>query len=222
MKSIIKCLIIGVVLLCPLLTYAQTNEERSNKSITYGIKTGVGLSSVLVKGREFYEGKKIGLVLGGFVRYRISESMVLQPELLFVRKGEEAEWVLYGGDIGSNGVASSYIVTRDHKLSYITIPINIYAKVSDKFNVLFGVEPSFLYSEKNITVVNGEEFEDLFNLYGGVRKMDVGLNLGLNYEMSKTLSLDLKLNQGIIKLNKEGGSNVYNSSVQLTMGYALN
>ncbi len=221
MKSIIKYLILGTGLLSPLFTYAQTNEEISIKKITYGIKTGASLSSVLAKGQEFFEGKKIGFVLGGFVRYRINESTILQSELLFVRKGNETERTYFGGEIGSDGSSVSYIVSSDHKLSYLSVPINIYTDLSKKLKIFYGVEPSFLCSEKYIMTID-EEKVNTNNLEGRVKKVDLGLNLGLNYVMSNTLNLDLKFNQGIIKLNKEGPKNFYNSSVQLTLGYALN
>lgn len=202
------------------ISYGQLNEESPKKKIVYGVKSGMGYSSLLSENRTFFKGNRIGVVLGGFMRLQIGESSVLQPEVLFIQKGGSRDitsTLTFSDQIGPNGMSHGYYkVIKDQKLSYISTPINIHTNLSEKFSVLYGIEPSFLYSEAYRLRIDDEP--TTYKSYGDINSIDLGVNLGFSYLMSN-FSLDLKLNQGVVKVGNNELDKTFNSSIQFTLGY---
>jgi outer membrane protein with beta-barrel domain len=92
-----------------------------------------------------------------------------------------------------NGVAGK-IVT-----SYIQLPLLARYKTASGFYGEIGLQPGFLLSAKD----KYDGYTDDFKSY--VKSFDLGLPIGLGYEMKNGLSLGIRVTPGIFNIDKEKG-----------------
>ena len=156
----------------------------------YGVKGG--LNSSTLSGAD---GAKsiIGLNLGGFVEFKVSDKFSVQPELLYSMQGAKSDF----GTLNMN---------------YINIPVMAKYAVADKFNLQAGPQIGFLMSAKF----------DSVDVKDSMKSMDFGVNLGAGYDITEKMSLDLRYNLGLAQTQKElaaGETAVKNSVIQLSFGY---
>jgi Outer membrane protein beta-barrel domain len=155
--------------------------NQSYGQVSFGVKTGLNISNVKFDGLN--HSARLGMNAGVLSSIKLSKQFLLQPEVIYSTKGYK---------FPSTGLSGKGTLS----LNYINIPILLGFKPIDKLVVNFGPEIGFLTAAKskfdNSTV-------DLKEIY---QKVDIGLDLGAAYNLSKQLSIDVRYNYGFKDLIK--------------------
>lgn len=190
-------LIVCVCVFAGSFSYAQ--------DLKFGAKAGLNLSNVVGDDVEDVD-MKAGLYFGGFMNVSLSEKLSFQPELLYSAQGwkEDVEEGFGGGDVKI-------------KTSYLNIPMLLKMSLgsSDKVHVYAGPQLGFLLDAEAEYKDEDMDMKDQFN------SVDFSLNLGLSFNVSDNMTLDVRYNRGLSKLADEGDAKVYNSGFQFGASYSF-
>ena len=162
----------------------------SKAQLEYGIKAGFNRSDIT----HYNLDPKLGLNIGGFAYYQISENFALQPELLFSMQGVK------------NGDYSTI------SKNYLNIPLVMKFKVGRELNLQAGEYVGVLLSAKE----KNEVFE--INDKDITKAFDFGLVFGLGYDYSANLSIDLRYNLGFTEIT-HSSEDPKNTVLSLSVGY---
>ncbi len=172
--------------LCILFSLSQSYGQ-----VSFGVKAGLNISNAKFDGLN--HSARLGLNAGILSRIKIAKKFLLQPEVIYSIKGYK---------FPSTGISGKGTLS----LNYINIPILLGFKPVDKLLVNFGPEIGFLTAAKS-TFDNSTA--DLKKIY---QKIDIGLALGVAYNLSKNLGIDVRYNygfEGLIKASFEDVSGTF-------------
>ena len=181
-----------------LKIHAQAPPER--EPISFGVKTALNISGLSGTNTEDYN-MKTGLALGGFTELTINDKVSLKPELLFSMQG---------------AVSQTNNVDTCIKMNYIDLPILVKFDIIDRLYAEIGPELGFLISAKQKTGdLDSISIKDIFNT------LEVGLNLGIGYEMVENILFSLRYNGGIRNIDDSNINDVTlrNNLFQFAVGY---
>jgi hypothetical protein len=173
------------IIFIALLTLS-VNQGVAQQLMQYGIKGGLNLSDIVITNYinadvESDFKTKPGLHAGIFATVHISDRIALAPELLYSNKGVTA-----GNRIN---------------LHYISLPLVTQYKVVKKFMVEFGPEIGYLVAARSRLGNVGNTWNN---------KLDIGLDVGMQCDISETLGLGIRYNAGfssVIDSIDDTGSN---------------
>lgn len=178
--------------------------------IELGVKGGfslVNLKTTIVNAdiqttNPFKNTVKPSFHFGGFGIYEISEKINLQGEFIYSNKGTKS-------------------TEASVSLHYISIPILVNYSVYDNLYLQGGPEIGFLMAAR--TKVGDVNF-DSKELYNNV--VDFSLNLGVKYQVSSDLHVDLRYVLGLSDLwdddNGDAVSHIFlNRGLHISVGYTL-
>ncbi len=178
----------------------------SFSQVKFGLKGGLNVTEISMEMDGFSKSpdSRMGAVAGAFVNLRLSNSIGIQPELLYSMKGSNFE---------------ADVVT---KLDYLSVPVMVKYYFGG-FNLQAGPMFDFLLSAEE--EYDGEE-EDLKDI---VKGMDLGLGFGLGYELPLGLSFDARYMIGLSDINDSNDESemefqkveIKNKGFQITMGFAF-
>lgn len=185
-----------------LLALATTALVFSAKAqTTFGIRAGVNFQNINgedADGDDLDFKLKTGFHIGVNAEIPIAPEFYVQPGVLFTTKGAKSK------------------VDDDAKisLSYIEVPINfLYKPELGDGKLLLGIGPYVAFAVGGkVSDANGDdtdiEFENEVTLtqYGTkpyARRLDVGGNLLVGYELSSKLSAQLNAQLGLVKINPD-------------------
>jgi hypothetical protein len=140
---------------------------------------------------------KMGLHLGAYVGFKLSDNLHIQPGLFYSQKG-----------------CSFKILneTTSLKYNYLEIPVNaVYA---------FGNSGLSLNAGPYLGMLMSAKWEDL-DVKEGMSSMDFGLNIGASIDLPANLMLRLQYGMGMANLDKDGNSKEKNNNFGITLGYRL-
>lgn len=158
-----------------ILTFGFVNAQ-DKKEMSFGIKGGLNISSITnVSGLN--TSSLIGFHVGVFGEFMLGDEFAIQPELLYSTQGTRLD----------DGVSK-----EDFKLGYINIPVMVKYYVADAFSLELGPQIGFLVSAKS----GGVDVKDL------VEKTDFGLNFGAGYDFVENMTLGIRYNLGLTKIQK--------------------
>ncbi|WP_010665584.1 porin family protein [Marinilabilia salmonicolor] len=174
----------------------------------FGLKAGVNFANQdwSSEGLSLSPDSKTGLVFGGFVNLKLSDDFALQPELLYASKGTKFD----GGIFDSSE-------EMDLKMNYLSVPV-MAKYYFGGFNLQAGPTFDFLLSAD---VESGGEEEDVKDEFKG---MDLGLGLGLGYELPAGLSIDARYILGLSDISDSedmDGVEIKNKTFQVTVGFSF-
>lgn len=172
--------------------------------------------------------------LGVYADYYILENLSIQPGLFYSAKGPkyEGETEIYDMDGNFNMADITYV----KRLGYIDIPILFHYHINESLSVFIGPQFSFLLSAKvkndaDQEVLNALGLDDEEDVKDSYRGFDLGLPLGLAYELASGLNIQLGYDIGLLNIAKgydydggDGGNryyNVKNGVVKLSIGYVI-
>jgi opacity protein-like surface antigen len=183
MKKIIL-IVLGIV-----LTYGVSNAQ-----VRFGVKASGTLSKITYE--EEKTGLKFGFEIGGLLEYSFSESLALQPELLFVNNG--------GKDKGEEEGISGTLTTT---LNQLQVPIYLKYKVGSESLKFYGaVGPYFGYifsaKEKGTLSIEGVNIGGTTDLFEEetLKHFDFGIGAGLGLEISNKYLVGVGYKYGIANL----------------------
>ena len=137
---------------------------------------------------------KFGLVAGAEFGYMFADQFGVTAGLLYTMQG------------AADDHNSDYNVNMD----YLNIPILANYYIIPGLAVKAGIQPGFLMRAKCNDV-------DIKKAY---KTLDIAIPLGLSYEFSDFV-IDARYNLGLTKIPDVGDAKVYNSVIQLTIGYKI-
>ena len=149
--------------------FAQDSDKTQ-----YGIKAGINFAELIGDDAIPESDRKEGYSIGGYMNFKLSKSLKLQPEVI---------WSLQGEDSKSNG---------RFKLSYINIPV-----------MLKWVEGNF-YSELGpqlgiITISSTESVPESLAL-DNFETFELAVNAGIGYEVFEDWTIGLRYSQAVTNL----------------------
>lgn len=214
MKTTKRILVTVIAALGSFLAQAQTTSS----SAEFGVKGGINFSNLYTE--DVDDNNVLTSFNAGFyVKLPITESVAIQPEFLYSRKGAELVY--------DNAFAQG---TAKFKLNYIEVPVLLKVNIMKNFNIHAG--PYFAYlidaqvtnesSNANFDFEQNYENDD-FN------KFDVGLSAGFGFDFDN-LGIGFRYNYGLSTVGKERsfGGVTYttpdgkNSNLSLYMALKLN
>jgi len=115
------------------------------------------------------------------------------------------------------------------ELGYINVPVVANFYLFKGFAVKTGVQFGFLTSAKQkgtikvtsgSTTINMDLEDDDHDYKDACKKFDVSIPIGVSYQFGVPITLDLRYNVGLTKVNKESADkDLKNNVVQFTVGY---
>jgi len=190
-------LIVCVCVFAGSFSYAQ--------DLKFGAKAGLNLTNIVGDDVEDVD-MKAGLYFGGFMNVSLNDQLSFQPELLYSAQGWKEDFE--GEDLKI-------------KTSYLNIPMLLKMSLgsSDKIHVYAGPQLGFLLDAEVDWEVDGESgTEDIKAEFSSV---GFSLNLGLSFNVSDNMTLDVRYNRGLSKLGDEGDAKMYNSVFQFGAAYTF-
>ncbi len=159
---------------------AQDNNSQQSNA---GIKGGYNLAAVNFDG-DGETGQRHSFHVGVYVEEFLSESIAIQPELLYSQQGYEIK--------NSSG-------TFTQKLNYINLPLMLKAYPSKNFFLEAG-------PQIGLAVTHKEEYDGLFSSSREFdpNNFDWGINFGTGFKTDSGITLGVRYHLGMGDLYDEG------------------
>jgi hypothetical protein len=188
------------ILYCLIALYAfigSAQKSKKEEGIVFGIKGGLNVSNFIgdVKDNTFRTSVHVGI----FSEIMISEKFSLQPEVLYSGQG-------YSGQTDPGFSRSKY--------DYVNIPVLGKIYVAERISVEAGPQIGFLLSAKRKTEL------DKVNI-PNQKTVDLGLNIGLAYDLKNKIFFQTRYNIGLSNINSGDNANAEkytNSVIQFSVG----
>lgn len=157
----------------------------------------VGAAATQISGDQLGGFNKPGIMAGGLVSTRISDKFDAEMDILYLQKGSKKN---------ANPDKGDYIFYK-LRLNYIEVPLLIQWKYSNRFT--FEAGPTFG------ALLSSQE-EDEFGIFQGkpFKKYEIGICGGMNAEIVKQLSFNVRLESSILPVR----DNVSGVSYRLNTG----
>lgn len=183
--------------------------------VSYGIKSGVNLSTIREKNIDY--DFKTGFYAGGFANIKFAEKFAFQPEVLFSMQGAKIE-NLQTTELLGDDIITTAPIDIENKLYYLNIPLMVKYYFLEKLNFEFGPQIGFAF--KNEITTKSEELGE----FSGEpdTNIDLGVNIGLEYNFYKGLAAGVRYNTGLTKIRKDSDYRNNNSVISLGLSYSFN
>lgn len=186
-----------------------------NAQVSYGIKSGVNLSKIREKNIDY--DFKTGFYAGGFANVKFAEKFAFQPEVLFSMQGAKIDDHPIQS-LGENGqVITDGYMEIDHKIYYLHIPLMVKYYFLEKLNFEFGPQIGFVL--KNEITTKSEVFGEISGEPDS--NIDLGVNIGLEYNVYQGLGVGVRYNTGLTKIVKDSEHKNSNSVISLGLSYSF-
>ncbi len=189
------------------------------QKMKFGVKAGLNIASQNITvptypGVTYSLENVIGVNLGVYGDFKISNKFSVQPELLFSMQGAKLT-TAYGNQSAD----------ETHSLNYLNIPVMAKYFATEKLSIQVGPQIGFLVSatdkiNSNITGLASSSTDSKAD-YNSV---DFGLNFGLGYDFTENISLTTRYNLGLSEVEKNvpsGMTGSKNRVISLSLGYSF-
>ncbi len=210
-------IIIAFVFLTSFSQISFSQISSDNSGLKFGVKGGVNFSNLYTDNVED-NNVLTGFNAGVFTKLSITESLAIQPELLYTTKGAELKY--------NNAFVNG---TSTFRLNYLELPVLLVINLTDNFNVHAGPYFSYLLDGK----VTNDSQGTLFDIENNIKnedynKFDTGLSVGVGFDADQ-LGFGVRYNYGLQKVGKERnflGTNYTfpdgkNSVINLYISYSI-
>lgn len=195
-KNLLIALFTSIFILLTQITVAQ---------ISYGPRLGLNMATLA--GVNNNAGVRLGLLLGGYGKFSLTDNISFQPEFLYSVKGYAST---------NNSSSSKYFL----KLNYFDIPLLLNFGQSEGVHFLLGLQPSILITAMNKT--KSSSSKATIEVTDQVSGFDIAPVLGIGYQAEMGINADLRLSYGIPDILKNNtGNSQHNFLAQLTVGYSF-
>ena len=167
----------------------------SGGGLSVGVKAGANYANVA--GDDFEQKPIIGIAIGGFGQFQISDMIAVVAELNFEQKGYKIEYDFFGSTIEAQAT-----------LNYLTIPIMGRVMFGDELKIYANAGPyiGLFMGGTSKSTVDGES--DSEKIDEGITKMDIGIigGAGLMFPLSDAMSIfvDLRYAMGLNTIDDSG------------------
>lgn len=212
-----KIKIISFILLVNFFSYSQEKNVEEKKS-SFSL---VGGLNVVIPDKEgssnFKSYATFGYQLGARLNVPITKTFSFIPEIKYQSIGNKREFT----NVFSNGISKE---VSKFRTSFLIVPLDFKKHVTSKFAILLGPNVAFNLKSKTtiISSFSGDEnYSRTYTESGRATKPTLGANLGFDYDVSKSVFVELKYTLFIQQY--QTFSNTLNNSIfGLSAGYNLN
>lgn len=196
----------------------------ANAQTSFGVRAGANLANI--GGDDTDDAKmKIGYHVGAYANIGLTDMFALEPGLFLSSKGykvEESETEEFMGEV------MKYEYEGKSNITYLDIPVLARISTASGFNVFVGPQFSFLlgnkYKEEETMSTGGvtETESDEDSSTEGMNKLDLGLALGVGYQLESGLNFNLGYDLGLSNINDFEGSEdykVHNRVIKISVGF---
>ncbi len=206
-----KKIILGFILIITLALSGVASGEDA-RDVRFGVKSGVSIAG-LAGGEASGWDSVVGFTGGGYLRWKLSESFILQPELLYTMKG-----AAYTEDFGGDELKITL------RIDYLEIPVaaKYVVPLADKFELhlfagpVLGIE---VRGKQEAEYRGGSTKEDIDGLSGADFGMIVGAGLDWQAFAEGSFNLDIRYSPGFTPVFSGGDEK--NSVWAITAGYTF-
>jgi len=190
--------VLSTVCFLGLIFSANAQDSGSSTSLSFGIKGGVNFTNLYVE--DVNDNNVLTSFNAGlFANFPLSESVSIQPEANFSRKGAELVY--------DNLLASG---TARFKLNYLEMPLLLKLNVTKNLNLHFGPYLAYLMDAQITNETDGGSFNFEENISNeDLNKFDYGLSGGVGLDFENSF-IGIRYNYGLQTIGKErtfAGSN---------------
>jgi opacity protein-like surface antigen len=181
---------------------AATDVTTKVKEQAFGVKVGANFSSTNGNLATFTPGAdpkmKLGLLMGIYSQFQLSEGLRLQPELLYSAEGN-----IIDGPLGAN---NTMVTVLRNKINYINLPLMLQFTKGSGFYFEAGPQIGFRLSAKS----KKEEFPGQPSAVTDLKKNTKGtafsLGAGAGYEMASGLGIGVRYMFGLNDISTTSSS----------------
>ncbi|WP_128572340.1 porin family protein [Chryseobacterium sp. P1-3] len=198
--------------------------KKDVQPVRFGIKAG-GNSAYFSAQKFGMNSQKLGFHAGAFVNIPVSKQFSIQPEVLYNQMG--ARDVISSTPIENGTVKIQDKVT----MNYISVPLMVQMRPTEKFYVEAGPEFSYFINGKNkgdvtrttttggiTTTTTQSHSEDVDK--DQINKFNFGLGLGLGYDITNNIGISARYVNSLTKIDKSRPAAENNNRVfQLGLNY---
>ena len=196
---------ITIALICMIMAVASATAQ-PEKSFTFGPKIGVDYTHFWDADGD-YSGM-LGYQAGLFMEYTINDKFAVAPEVVFAAQGGKHKWI----DAGDLEVSTTM------HLNYINVPVMIKFYVVPNLSIDFGPQVGFnIYKKYTDKWKNASDDKKDTDDIQGVKSVDLGVGLGLTYNIADEVFVQARYTLGFTKVIKEYSSK--NGNAQISIGY---
>ncbi|MFR9650984.1 MAG: porin family protein [Rikenellaceae bacterium] len=189
-----------------LVASVAVTKAQSKGEFGYGLKIGAVYSNFA---NSDYSGR-YGWTAGAFGEYALTDKMGFSVELLYSEQGGRIEEGL------SINADSDPYYTREHKLSYIQVPVMYRFNIWKGLNLKAGVQTGYLVKEKEIYKrYDKEERPDIED--SPYATIDLSIPLAVSYSVSSRIAFEYRYNLGIRTINDGCNPEYKNRWMNLSM-----
>ena len=217
-----KAIITAVAVFAFGITNAQdapvTAKNVNNENVTFGIKGGLNISSLITNATLGSTNTTTGFHIGGIAEIKLDNKISIQPELLYSQEGGEFSYT-------DTFQSSSVIFTSNQKvkLSKINLPILFKYYVSKDLGIVLGPQLEYILSAKSETIMNFPTFgatiqnssdmsentsnyiisdptgtnSPIGNNDFGLKKLNFGINIGADYHLKNNIFIQARYTFGL-------------------------
>ena len=172
-----------------LLSTVLFSTAQNEDYFEWGIKAGMNISEITE-----YEGVPLlGVNVGIYDEFALSERIVLRSEIIFSTQGEAKKDNL-----------------PTINLQYINFPVLAKYYFTKKISVEAGIEMDYLLNAKNIILEHKKS-----------KRFELSAAVGGNYRLTKKIELGLRYHFGLTKIAIVNNEDFYNSVTQFSLSYAF-
>lgn len=209
-----KKLSVIILFLITIHTYSQ--EENAN----YGIKGGANYGKFISDENASDYQYQAGFYAGFFYNFKLEEKWRFQPELLFALQGskiisKENEIT----DVNGNRLPNTSTFDFEYGFYELTLSIPLAIKLYVSENLYFEAGPQMgLIIDRKVTssqsLLDGS---DNSFIKDGNGNFDFGVLIGTGYDISKDVSINLRVYNGLINRNDNVKPLVFNLGIEYNL-----
>lgn len=217
MKTTKRILVTVIAVVGSVIAHAQT-DSGTTSGAEFGVKGGVNFSNLYTE--DVDDNNVLTSFNAGFyAKLPITESVAIQPEFLYSRKGAELVY--------DNAFAQG---TAKFKLNYVEVPVLLKVNILENFNIHAGPYFAYLIDAQVTNEASNANFDFEQNFENDdFNKFDAGLSAGFGFDFDN-LGIGFRYNYGLTTVGKERtfGGVTYttpdgkNSNLSLYMALKLN
>ncbi len=169
---------------------------------------------------------RLSFHIGGIAEFSISEKLVFMPQIVYSSQG-------YIGKLDTSRLLSDQFIDPavldedfkvSNRLNYLSIPLLLKIKLTEKFSLDGGVQLGFLLNEVSVPksgFISDSSLETI--RYNGDFKLDYGVKLGASYNLNDKTFLQLGYYHGLSNITRQIPFDIKrnNSVFNLSVGYLL-